>query len=487
MRDAGLQGYGQAHRAERAVDVLLPGLSEVIRSNATMTGVRIATAIAATFLLSGVAMADGALAITSNAAQDGVAYGFVRNFPAATAPAAALDTCRRMSNTQRTVASCRVVGMFTDQCFAIALVPQGGATTLAWAIDADRQAAQRKALAGCAGAAGDSAEKCKVVQARCDGSTWAQQCSGRNGVSPDRRIAGCTALIGSGDESEIDLVSDYVSRGNAHADRQDFDQAIADYGEALSRNPTRAAVYYDRAAAWRMKGDYDKAIADYDRAIVLNPRYEDAFVNRGIAYAGKGNTDRAISEFTTALMLDANDVAAYRNRGDAYVDKGDLALARDDYDEAIRRAPGDADSYRSRGYLHFYAGEFTAAADDLARVLAAEPDDVYAMLWAYLAAARAGVAGADGRLKQSPSAGGGAWPGPVIELLLGSRTTEAALAAASTPAQQCEAQFYIGEWKLLRGDKDGAAAGWQAAVESCPRSFIERKGAGAELKRLTPP
>lgn len=457
------------------------------RPRAMSASVRFVAAIVAILFLPGVAAADGALAITSNAAQDGVAYGFVRNFPAATAPAAALGTCQRMSNTQRTVASCRVVGMFTDQCFAIALVPQGGATTLAWAIDADRQAAQRKALAGCAGAAGDAAEKCKVVQARCDGSTWAEQCGGRSGVSPDRRIAACTALIGSGDESETDLVSDYVSRANAHADRQDYDQAIADYGEALSRNPTRAAVYYDRAAAWRMKGDYDKAIADYDRAIVLNPRYEDAFVNRGIAYAGKGDTERAISEFTTALMLDANDAAAYRNRGDAYVEKGDFALAREDYDEAIRRAPGDADAYRSRGYLNFYAGEFTAAADDLARVLAAEPDDVYARLWSYLSAARAGVASADSGLKRTASAGSSAWPGPVIELLLGSSTAEATLAAASTPAQTCEAQFYVGEWKLLHADKAGAAAALQVAAGSCPRSFVERKGASAELKRLTPP
>src|SRR5262249_51897894 len=150
----------------------------------------------------------------------------------------------------------------------------------------------------------------------------------------------------------------------------------------------------------------------------------------------------AISEFTTALMLDVNDAAAYRNRGDAYVDKGDLALAREDYDEAIRRAPGDADAYRSRGYLHFYAGEFTAASDDLARVLAAEPDDVYAMLWGYLAAARAGVASADSRLKRRGPAGNSEWPGPVIELLLGSRAADATLAAASTPAQTCEAQFY---------------------------------------------
>ncbi len=450
---------------------------------------RLVSLVVAIMLSPGIAAADGALAITSNAVQDGVAYGFVRNFPAMTAQAAALDLCRRMSNTQRTLASCRIVGLFTDRCFAIALVPQAGATTLAWAIEADRQSAQRKALTGCAGAVGDSADNCQIVQSRCDGSTWAEQCGGRKGAAPEARIAGCTALIGSGDESPVDLVSDYVNRGNAHADRQDFDEAIADYDEALGRNPTRAAAWYDRGSAWRLKGDYDKAIADYDRAIALDPRYEDAFVNRGVAYAAKGDADRAITELTTALMLDGSDVAAYRNRADAYVDKGDLALAREDYDAAIRRAPGDLDAYRGRGYLHFYAGEFAAAAADLARVVASEPDDVYALMWRHLAAARAGPANRndDDRLERSVQARQAGWPVPAAELLLGSRTAEATLAAAGTPGQQCEAQFYVGEWRLLRGDQIGAAAAWQAAVDRCPRSFIEYKGARAELKRLNPP
>src|SRR5262249_23517222 len=145
------------------------------------------------------------------------------------------------------------------------------------------------------------------------------------------------------------------------------------------------------------------------------------------------------------------------------------------------------DAYRSRGYLHFYAGDFTAAVDDLARVIAAEPDDVYAMLWGHLAAARAGVANHDGRLKQPASLGSADWPVPGFALFVGSRTGETALATARTPAQRCEAQFYVGEWKLLRGDKAKAATAWQAAVDSCPRTFIERKGARAELKRLNPP
>jgi tetratricopeptide (TPR) repeat protein len=432
------------------------------------------------------AAADGVLAIgvTSPIVQGGVTYGYVRNFsPSAAAQAAALDTCRRLANVREAAESCRVVGRFTDQCFAIAFVPDA-ATGLGWAIDADKHEAERKAMNDCAAAAGDHRDRCRIVQSRCDGSTFAARCGGHAGAAPAERIASCTALIASGEESASDLVSDFVNRGNARLDRQEIDAAIADYDEVLKHDPAYAIGWYDRGTAWRMKKDYDKAIADYGRAIALNPQYEDAFVNRGVAHAAKGETDRAIADYTTALLLDASDVAAYRARGDAYADKADLALAQQDYDEALRRAPGDTDTYRSRGYLHFYAGDFPAAAADLARVVTAEPDDLYAPLWAYLAAVRSDAATARRDLAGAVARAGEAWPRPVADLFVGARTAEATLSAAGDSAQRCEAQFYVGEWKLLQGDRAGAAAALQAAIDGCPASFIEYKGARAELKRL---
>jgi lipoprotein NlpI len=449
---------------------------------------KILAGLLALLLLSpGTAAADGALAIgaTSPIVQGGFAYGFTRHFsPRESAQAVAVDTCRKLANVPQTAADCRVVGMFTDQCFAIAFTPQAAPTGFGWSIDANRQMAERKAMDGCAKMAGEDAKSCKVIQSRCDGTTLSDQCGGRAGASPDRRIAGCTALIGSGDESDSDIVSDHVNRGNAHSDAQEFDDAILDYDDALKRDPTHAVAFYDRGTAHRMKQDHDKAIADYSRAIALNPRYEDAFVNRGVAYAAKGDLDRAIADYTTALMLDGADATAYRNRGNVYLDKGEPRFAMDDYDEAIRRAPDDVSGYRSRGYLHFYLGDFTRAADDLARVVASERDDLYAMLWAYLAAARTDAESARRNLAQAASRKGPAWPYPAVELFLGGRTFEATLAAAGNPSERCEAQFYGGEWRLLQGDRAAAATALAAAADTCPKSFIEHKGALAELKRL---
>jgi lipoprotein NlpI len=447
---------------------------------------RAALIVGAVLAWPSLAAADGVLAIgvTSPVVQGGVTYGYVRNFsPGAAAQAAALNTCRRLANVPAAAESCRVVGLFTDQCFAIAFVPQA-ATGLGWAIDTDKREAERRAMNDCVAAAGDHRDQCRIVQSRCDGSTFAARCGGHAGASPDQRIVSCTALIQSGDESANDLVSDFVNRGNARLDRDEYDLAIADYDEVLKHQPANAVVWYDRGTAYRLKKDYDKAIEDYGRAVALNPRYEDAFVNRGVAHAAKGETDRAIADYTTALLLDASDIAAYRDRGDAYVDKDDLKLARQDYDEALHRAPADADTYRSRGYLHFYAGDFAAATADLQRVVAAQPDDVYALLWAYLAAARTDAAGAHAGLSAGAARAASAWPRPVIDLFLGASSVEAMLAAAASPSQQCEAQFYGGEWKLLQGNRAGATADLKAAVDGCPKSFIEYKGARAELARL---
>ena len=57
-------------------------------------------------------------------------------------------------------------------------------------------------------------------------------------------------------------------------------------------------------------------------------------------------------------------------------------------------------------------------------------------------------------------------------------------AAAASDGDRCEVQFYLGEWNVLRGDKEEAKLALQKAVEICPKGFIEHAGAGAELNRL---
>jgi lipoprotein NlpI len=82
------------------------------------------------------------------------------------------------------------------------------------------------------------------------------------------------------------------------------------------------------------------------------------------------------------------------------------------------------------------------------------------------------------------------WPAPVIRLFLGQTTSAAVLAAADDPdantkrGQVCEANFYSGEFALQRGVKEEAARLFHLAAADCPRDFVERPAAYAELRAL---
>jgi rhomboid protease GluP len=60
------------------------------------------------------------------------------------------------------------------------------------------------------------------------------------------------------------------------------------------------------------------------------------------------------------------------------------------------------------------------------------------------------------------------------------------LSAAGKPEERCEAQFYIGEWHVLKNSTAEAVNALQAAVDTCPKTFIEYLVALVELKRLKP-
>jgi tetratricopeptide (TPR) repeat protein len=266
----------------------------------------------------------------------------------------------------------------------------------------------------------------------------------------DRAIAGCTRILNDRGESQGYRAIAYNNRGFVWQDKGDLDRAIADYNEAIRLDPKQANAYRNRGNAWREKGDLDRAIADLNEAIRLDPKYANAYVNRGNVWHDKGDLDRAIADYNEATGLNPKEL-----------------------------------SYRFRGYFYFYMGDFAAAAADLlhANDLA---DNAYAMLWRYLAR---------GHLKQdgAPELGVNAarlknkdWPYAVIDFYLGRRSLAEMRAAAGKPDEKCGAEFYIGEWHLLRGSKANARAALLAAADTCPKTFIEYIGAVAELKRLGP-
>jgi tetratricopeptide (TPR) repeat protein len=107
-------------------------------------------------------------------------------------------------------------------------------------------------------------------------------------ADPDTRIAGCTALIQTGQDTPRNLSVIYNNRGSAYNTKRDYDRAIQDFNEAIRLNPNDSDNYRELGIACYGKGDYDRAIQDYNLAIHLNSNDASAFYRRGDAFSGRG-------------------------------------------------------------------------------------------------------------------------------------------------------------------------------------------------------
>jgi Flp pilus assembly protein TadD len=63
----------------------------------------------------------------------------------------------------------------------------------------------------------------------------------------------------------------YFERGKAHAGKEDYDSAIADYTQVIRLDPNDAVAYSSRGLAYNTKGQKALAIKDLEKALSLTP------------------------------------------------------------------------------------------------------------------------------------------------------------------------------------------------------------------------
>lgn len=103
---------------------------------------------------------------------------------------------------------------------------------------------------------------------------------------------------------------------------QQYQQAIADYDQAIRRDPNYLAAYNNRGTAYAGLEQYKAATADFDHAIDLDHNYAMAHTNKGLVYQSLQQLDKAIQLHDIAISLDSSLGLAYNNRGIAYIFSG---------------------------------------------------------------------------------------------------------------------------------------------------------------------
>lgn len=256
-----------------------------------------------------------------------------------------------------------------------------------------------------------------------------------------------------------------------------------------ANNELLAQWYVLRGMRWGEKGDHDRAIADHSAALKLDPKVRLANYYRGKAHSQKGEFDLAIADFDAAAKMRDDDPVVYHARGVELALKGDYARALADFDKALQLDAKAQGVHFARGRTRFYASDFARAAADFETAFGARPN-LYTALWLYLARARGNDADADYLLERDTRRLRGGWPSELIALYLG-RTDIASVNigtksgdAAQQREMRCEADFYVAQSLIIKGERTRAQALLQDVQRTCPKNLLEYEATIAELRRL---
>jgi tetratricopeptide (TPR) repeat protein len=148
--------------------------------------------------------------------------------------------------------------------------------------------------------------------------------NGGNLFSRDLQISGCTAVIQSSRRSAKELPWALINRAYAYYKKDEYQEAIADFSEAIRLDPADAHALNGRCWMRAIVGrELRQALEDCNESLRL--RIDDAATldSRGFTCLKLGQFNHAISDYDAALALDPNQAESYYGRGVAKLKKGD--------------------------------------------------------------------------------------------------------------------------------------------------------------------
>ncbi len=123
--------------------------------------------------------------------------------------------------------------------------------------------------------------------------------------------------------------------GKMRSDAGRLDEAREILRRAVDRHPASAAARTAYGIALGRAKEYGRALAEFDEAIRRDPRGASAWANRGATHLGLGDAEQARSDLTRALELAPEDAHPRYLRGLAWVKLGRRDLALEDFDAVV--------------------------------------------------------------------------------------------------------------------------------------------------------
>ena len=112
-----------------------------------------------------------------------------------------------------------------------------------------------------------------------------------------------------------------------------------------------AVIHYNLGKAFAQKGRWDDAIAQFQEALQTRPDNAATHCDLGIVLRQAGRLDEAIDQLRRALQLKPGFVLAHNALGNAFLEKGAAAQAMAQFERAAQLAPDDPWSKNNLAWL----------------------------------------------------------------------------------------------------------------------------------------
>jgi len=168
-------------------------------------------------------------------------------------------------------------------------------------------------------------------------------------------------------------------RGLSLAQNGQYEQAVANFQQALRLQPESAAAHNNLGNVFVEQGRLVDAVKSFREALRYKPDFVSAHSNLGEALRRQGHLEEAVPCFRDAIALDPRHAHAHNNLAMALQAQGKLDLAIESYQQALRCMPGYTQAYCNLGTALMEQGNLEEAAANLAKAIELKPDYVEAI------------------------------------------------------------------------------------------------------------
>ncbi|SFR33062.1 tetratricopeptide repeat protein [Halogeometricum limi] len=148
------------------------------------------------------------------------------------------------------------------------------------------------------------------------------------------------------DEDSLEAQEAWVNKGAAHAQLEEFDEAIGSYKEALridDDSEHAASAETNLAYALWQFGETEEALHHAERAVEIDPRFAQAWYNRGFFLQERGLSEDAVNAFDNAIRLGMRNADVLEEKVRALED-----LGREDEAEQVQQQANEIRQQREQ-------------------------------------------------------------------------------------------------------------------------------------------